>query len=677
LNHLNITLDEAIRYHQLGNFSKAENIYKKIIKKEKSNPDAWHLLGVLSYQMNHLDLSVQNIQKAINLNPNVASFYSNLGLVYHQKKQFKKAIESFKKALKLNANYPEALNNLANSLRKIAKKESSELQEALDCYKKALTLNPNYPEALNNLGNLLVENDNYNEAIKYYEEALKYNANYGDAYYNIGYLYKKTDKLDKALEFFQKALTLPNLTNEYALNSLFDVKREMCDWDGIDELQERLVKETLDYSKTTLMDPFSVVSKLTDYSQNTQYRLIKKYTDRIVNKVDEKIFKHKIKKSEKIRVGYVSANLFNHPTMQNLQGLFTEHNREKFEIYLFGLHYDKDNKYFKAAVNDVDKFVDISKLNDEEAAQKIYDNDVDILIDMQGYITGARSHIFLYKPSPIQVQYHAYPGTMACDFIDYIITDEIITPIKEEKSFSEKFLYMPDTYFITYDKQEISKDIPSKKECNLPEDFFVFCCFNTAYKIEPKIFSLWMNILKEVKDSVLWLYSSNELVIKNLKKEAENLGVESKRLIFGGSLEKEQHLARLKNADIFLDTYYCNAHTTTVDALHAEIPVITCQGDRFASRVASSILFALGLDELIVDDFETYKKLAVNLAKNKDELKRVTTKLRYNKENYPLFNSSLFVKNLENGFEMIHSNYIKNKRPKMMKIQSEMYNENS
>lgn len=672
MNHLNITLDEAIRYHQTGELSKAEGIYKRIIKKEKSNPDAWHLLGVLSYQMNRFDLSIENIEKAIKINPNISSFYSNIGLAYHQKKQFKRAISSFKKAIKLNPNYPEALNNLANSLRENSKHSS---QEALECYQKALHLRANYPEALNNLGNLLVENNNYDEAIKYYETAIKYDPSYGDAFYNIGYLYKKTNELDKALEFFQKALSLPNLTNQYVLNSIFDVKREMCDWKNLDDIQSKLVEETLDNCKSTLMDPFSVVSKLTGYSQQTQFNLIKKYTDNIVTKTDNKVFTHKVRDNKKIRIGYVTASLFNHPTMHNIQGLFSQHNRDRFDIYLFGLHYDEDSKYFKNALRDVDKFIDLSKLDDKEAAQKIYDNDVDILIDLQGYITGARSHIFLYKPAPIQVQYHAYPGTMACNFIDYIITDEIITPQTEEKSFSEKFLYMPECYFITHDKQEISQKTPSKKECGLSENSFVFCCFNTAYKIEPKIFSLWMSILKDVENSVLWLYSGNKLVIENLKKEAKKLGVDPKRLVFAPSLPKEDHLARIKNADIFLDTYYCNAHTTTIDSLHAEVPVITCQGEKFASRVASSILSTLGMNELIVEDFDAYKELAVSLAKDQAKLSEITIKLRKNKKTHPLFNTQLFVKNLEKGFEMIYSNYKAKQKPKMMKIQSEVYHE--
>lgn len=673
MNNLDLLLDNAIGYHQKGELLKAEGVYKKIIKKDKSHPDAWHLLGVLSYQKNSFDTSINQIEKAIKLNPNVASFYSNIGLAYHQKSQFKRAIRNFKKAIELNPNYPEAFNNLANSLRADSKKNS---KEALACYKRALELKADYPEALNNLGNLLVENDSYEKAIKYYKEALRYDPQYADVFYNIGYLCKKTDKPYAALEYFEKALSLPNLTNEYALNSLFDVKREICDWDNIDEIQNRLVKETLDYSSNTLMDPFSVISKLTDYSQQTQFKLIKKYTDRTIFKTDSKTFIHKAKNSKKIRVGYVTADLFNHPTMHNIQKLFSTHDRDKFDIYLFGLHYDKDSKYFKNAVKDVDKFIDLSDYDDEMAAQIIYENDIDLLIDLQGYTTGARSSIFSYRPAPVQAQFHVYAGTMACDFIDYIITDEIITPREEEKSFSEKFIYMPDCYFITDDEQEISSIIPSKQECGLREDSFIFSCFNTAYKIEPKIFSLWMSILKEVPNSELWLFSSNDIVKKNLKNEAEKLGVNKERIIFAESISKEKHLARIKNADLFLDTYYYNAHTTAIDAFHSEIPVITCQGDRFASRAASSMLCAVGMDELIVNDFDSYKKLAVKLAKDENELKRIKTKLIENKKSFPLFNTELFVRNLESAFEMIYSNYIKHKKPKLIKIQNRMHHEN-
>jgi len=672
MNHLNLTLDEAIGYHQSGELTKAQSIYENIIKKEKTNPDAWHLLGVLSYQMNHFDLCVQNIEKAIRLNPNVSSFYSNIGLAYHKKNQFENAIESFKKAINLNPNYPEAFNNLANSLRDSSKDKS---QEALKCYKRALELRANYPEALNNLGNLLVENNNYEDAIKYYDLAVNYNPNYGDAYYNIGYLYKKIGKLDRALEFFQKALSLPNLTNEYVLNSIFDVKREMCDWDEIDNLQNTLVKETLDSSSDTLIDPFSVVARLSDCTQKIQYELIKKHTDKIVFKNNHKRFTHKVKKIEKIRVAYVTAGLYDHPIMQNTQGMFPHHDKDKFEIYICSLNHEKDSNYFKNALRDVDGFMDLSHMDDEEAAQKIYDSHIDILVDMQGYNAQGRVNIFSYRPAPVQLQFHAYPGTMGCDFIDYIVTDEIVTPKEEEKSFGEKFLYMPDCYFPTYDKQEVSKLIPSKKECGLSEDAFVFCCFNTAYKIEEKIFSLWMSILKELPDSVLWLYSTNEFVIANLRKKAKELGVNPKRLVFASLLPKAQHISRIKNADIFLDTYYCNAHTTAIDALHADLPIITRKGYSLASRTASSMLLTLGLPELVVDDFDAYKKLAVSLANNKTVFEKINTKLKENKKTTNLFNTKLFVKNLEKGFEMIYSNYQNNKKPKMIKIKSEVCHE--
>ena len=671
---LQAPLNKAIGYHQAGQLDKARTLYRKILKQDQENADAWHLLGVVFYQIGELDIAENNIKKAIELNPGVASFYTNLGLVCHQRAEYEGALENYRKALTLQPAYPEAWNNLGNALQEKGIKGSAEHDEALQCYQKALHLAPYYAEAMNNLANLLSAYGKHEEAIHYYEAALRINPRYKEAMSNLAIRLYRKGEYAKSIGWFEQALAhTDGMTNPLLLSTFYEAKRQICQWDGCDELENKLLTQALDRDNPTLVDPFAAVAKIREVSKEQQRFLNQKYMTNFVlrNRCypgDE----HTKRQEGKIRVGYVSADLYNHAMMHLVQGLFERHDREFFDVILFALKKDEKSGYYQRVKAGVDQLIDLSALDDASAARMIREAGIDILIDLNALTANSRPAIFAYRPAPVQIQYLAYPGTMGCGFMDYVITDRVITPEEDAPFFGEKFLYMPDCYQVNDGDQAIASEIPSRKSCGLPEEAFVYASFNTAYKIEPLIFTLWMDILRENEKSVLWLLADNPDALNNLKNEAQKRGVNPDRLIFGEKLPKAEHLARLKNADLILDTYFYNGHTSSSDALYAGVPVITCKGDRMASRVAASILEALDMPECIVSDFAAYRELALSLASEEGRLAALRSKLEENKKTSSLFDTKQFTKDLETGLQVIWKNHIAGNQPRTLSVTQEV-----
>jgi predicted O-linked N-acetylglucosamine transferase (SPINDLY family) len=316
----------------------------------------------------------------------------------------------------------------------------------------------------------------------------------------------------------------------------------------------------------------------------------------------------------------------------------------------------------------VDQFRDIAKLDYEESAKLIHGDGINILIDLNGYTYGSRTPILALRPAPIQVNYLGFPGTMGAPFMDYLISDRTITPPEFAHDFTEKLVLLPHCYQVNDNQQVIANTPVTRQQYNLPESAFVFCSFNNKYKIEPVVFDVWMNILKEVKNSVLWLLVGDKTTQGNLQREATIRGIDAQRLIFCGYVPKAEHLARHRLADLFIDTLYCNAHTTASDCLWAELPLITWQGETFATRVASSLLTAIGLPELITTNLDDYQKLAITLARSKDKLQAIKEKLAKNRLTYPLFDTPAFTRDLETAYQKMWNIYQEGKSPEMIKL---------
>ena len=303
-----------------------------------------------------------------------------------------------------------------------------------------------------------------------------------------------------------------------------------------------------------------------------------------------------------------------------------------------------------------------------KSAEKIFEDKVDILVDLAGHTEGNRMEICSFRPAPLQVRYLGMPGTTGADYFDYVITDPIVIPEEQAPFYSEKFIYLPHSYQINSARPGFSDYRFTRKILGLPENDFVFCSFNTNYKLDPVMFDVWMSILKRVPGSVLWLLKGKEIVERNLRQAAETKYVDPNRLVFADKLPKNEHLARLRFADLALDTRIVNGAATTSDALWAGVPVLTLRGSHFASRMSSSIISAVGLQELITCSLEIYETLAVHLAQNPTKLRTIKTILAKNRLTGPLFDPPRFVANLESAYKKMWELFLSEEKPRQISV---------
>ena len=339
--------------------------------------------------------------------------------------------------------------------------------------------------------------------------------------------------------------------------------------------------------------------------------------------------------------------------MYLIAGLLSNHDKSKFEIYIFSYGKTKTGKYREFAKKNCRKFFDISDSTNKEIYKLSKNCRIDIAIDLKGYTKNTRSDIFSKRVAPIQINYLGYPGTMGVNFMDYIIADYTVIPKSQQKNYSEKIIYLPHSYQPNDNNRFVSKTITSKLDFGLPEDSFVFCCFNNNYKISPSEFDIWMRILRNTKNSVLWLFKSNKYADKNIINEAMSRGVDKSRIIFAEKIKVDEHLARHKHADLFLDTFNYNAHTTASDALWSGLPIVTKEGLQFASRVSASLLRSVGMEELITKTEEEYENLIMHLYENKNKLNKIRVELNTNNKNKPLFDTKQYTLDLEESFKRV------------------------
>ena len=367
-------------------------------------------------------------------------------------------------------------------------------------------------------------------------------------------------------------------------------------------------------------------------------------------------------KHKPIRIGYFSSDFKEHPVAYLLARVFEKHDRSQFTVHGYSIKATKKDSMHKRLVAAFDEFKDLSDVSDKEAALTVREDGIDIAIDLNGYTANSRIGIFAYRAAPIQINYLGYPGTIGADFIDYIIADQTLIPEDSIKYYSEKPIYLPHTYMPTDNTREIANRNITRSEMGLPENSFVFCGFNNSYKISPREFNIWMRLLHKVPDSVLWLRHSNEWAEDNLRKEAQKRHIEPSRLIFAERIQMNEHLARHTLADLFLDTFTFNAHSTAVDALWAGLPVITKPGQGFAARVASSLLNAIDLSELITNSEDAYEALALELANNPTKLDTIKKKLQSNRLTTPLFDTETYTQYLEIGYQQAYDCFFNNRK---------------
>lgn len=642
-------MDIAISHHKRGELEEAEKIYKQVIAAVPNQSDAMQLLGLIESKRGNNEKAISFIKQALSFVPNEHVYLSNLGNVYMGMGKYREAEEALQEAISINPNYHESLYNLATVyFRKGMWRESEEF------FRRDIKVKPDCVESYCMLANIAMQIGGFPELIPEMLTALKYAPTHPDVLYNLGIAYRDKNELEQAISYLEKSYA--SRADTVVLDYMMNCKHRICDWSMDHKIRGELI-EKVAYQNKGVLSPLTPHLSPVEITPEEQYLIVKRYTDKEVLEKGKTIiesvkFTHNRKRKGKIRIGYVSADVYNHAVMHLISGLFALHDRRKFEVYMYSLRH-KDDFYLRRVQNTVDQFVDLRNKNDVEAANIIYNDEIDILIDLNGFTKGARTRIFAMRPAPVQVNYLGFPGTMGADFMDYIIADKFVITPEAAPHFAEKIIYMPHAYQANDREQQIADKIPTRAECGLPEEGFVFCCFNNTFKFEPMTFSVWMKILKRVKNSVLWVLESNNVAVGNLRKEAEKRGVDGNRIIFAKNIDKPEHLARMANAGLFLDTYFYNAHTTASDALWAGLPLITVPGKNFAQRVAGSLLMATNMPELICKDFAEYEEMAVELATNAEKYKAIKKKLWDNRLTCPLFDTNQFARDLEKAFEGI------------------------
>jgi predicted O-linked N-acetylglucosamine transferase (SPINDLY family) len=665
-----------------GNYVESTELFGKLLINNPNIPEAHNNRGTAFKELNRFDEALQSYDCAIQLRPDYAVAHNNRGTALQELKRFDEALHSYDRAIQLQPDYPEAHYNRGNVLKElkrfdevtqsydraiqqkpdyheahynrgIALQELKRLDEALQSYDRAIQLQPDYPEVLNNRGTALHELKRFDEALQSYDRAILLKPDNPEAYYNRGTTLQDLKRFDEALQDYNLAIQLKP-DNYFWSGNRFYVKLTCCGWDDFDKHKSEMVDGIVNNKK--VMSPF-VALLLTD-SPDIQKQSAKIWTKEICFSSNAASNTAKYPLHDKIRLGYFSADYRDHPVSHLIAEMLEMHDCSKYELYGFSFGPESNDPWRIRTQKSFDRFFDVRFMSDQDVSMLARDHQIDIAIDLMGFTADSRSNIFAGRAAPVQVNYLGYPGTMGAEFIDYIIADSTIIPESDRHHYTEKVVHLPDCFQANSRTRDVSQKILTKAELNLPQDGFVFCCFNNNNKITPTMFDSWMRILRQVDESVLWLFESNRWAADNLRMEAEKRGIHADRLVFAKKLPFiEDHLNRIRHADLFLDTLPYNAHATASDALRMGVPLVTHAGNAFVGRVAASLLNTLDLGELITHSADEYEKIAVDLAINRERLQRIKEKLNANIQTSSLYDSVLFTRHIEKAYELMYERY--------------------
>lgn len=616
----------------------AEQI-NKAIAIAPASVHALNNLGLVLRDQGELTQAADTFKKVISLNANFADAYNNLGLVLIDQGLFMQAVEQYKQALQLNPNISSVYSNLGNALQDLGL-----FNEAAAAQQKALELDPANATACLNVGNLFVDLGQPTQALTWYDQAIAIDARNIIAYKNRARALKDLGRLDEALASYDAAYKIDPDHEELAGLRLY-LKMSLCDWSEYGTAAT-LIEKT--QQGKLVAPPFALVG-LPSTPQD-QLACAKLFVARKCPPAAQPLYKGPRKAHPKIRIAYLSADLREHPVAQLAVGMFEAHDKSAFETTAISFGADDKSAIRSRIIKAFDRFIDARMMTNDQVAQLLLQHGIDIAVDLTGFTQNNRVGVFAKRVAPVQVSYLGFPGTMGVPYFDYVIADKTVVPPDMQPAFSEKVVYLPDTYQANDRQRVIAARTPTRAELGLPEQAFVFCSFNASYKITPEVFDIWMRLLKAADGSVLWLLESNKTAAANLRREAQQRGIASGRLIFAPKMPNADHLARHRLADLFLDNLPCNAHTTASDALYAGLPVLTCMGNTFAGRVAASLLQAAGLPELITQSLQEYEQLALQLARDPQKLAALKTKLAQNRDTCALFDTQKFTRNIEAAY---------------------------
>jgi predicted O-linked N-acetylglucosamine transferase (SPINDLY family) len=677
-----------------GSYEDAASAYRNAIAARPGYAEAEFNLGAVLQQAGALEAAVAAYRRAIAIEPRVAQAYNNLGTALMDLGRLEEAKAVLEQATRLRPDHAEAFYNLAAVLRQQGRPVA-----ALNCYERAAALRPDYVDAINNAGIILQEQGRAREAVELYRrlassapsradlsnnlgtalladgrpeearqafrQALALQEAFPEALYNLGNAARELGDLTGAIGAYEQALrTRPGYAEAFC--QLAYHRRQACAWDRFDADDDGMLDLVRGGAR---VPPFFLLT--TAASAADQLMCARQWAAPI-ERDREIVFEHATTRQDKrVRLGYLSGDFHQHATAHLMAELFERHDRSRFEVFAYSYGPDDGSAMRARLVGAFDRLVDIRAASHRQAAKTIHDDAVDILVDLKGYTHQARPAITAQRPAPVQVGYLGFPATMGTDFVDYLMVDPFVVPADQQPFFSERLVHLPGCYQVNDRNREIAGSCATRREIGLPEDGLVFCSFNNSYKISPRLFDVWMRLLKAAPKSALWLLGSNDLVERNLTVEAEKRGVDPHRLVFASIVPPAEHLARLARADLFLDTLPCNAHTTASDALWAGLPVLTCGGDTFAGRVAGSVLNAAGVPELVTRSLEEYEQMALALAHDPDRLSALRGRLRETRDTSSLFDLPKFAGHVEAAYLRMWQNWRLGQKPTAFSLESE------
>jgi predicted O-linked N-acetylglucosamine transferase (SPINDLY family) len=646
----------------LNRFHEASVAYDKALSLNPKYSVAWIGRGNVFEKIQQLDEAAAAYERAITLTPDHAGAWLGRGNIHFRQNKLAEALADYNKAFALEPDFAGALIGRGNINLK-----QRRLADALAEYNRALKLEPDCAEALIGRGNVLSESGLLDQASAEFNKALALQPNLADAWQGQGGVFVKKKQYADAFAAYDRAYAImPDL--QYLEGIRLHTKQYICDWSNMDAETSHLVVSIREQKLASA--PFVLLSIAS--SSDTQLQCAKQYAaDQLSSSLP---WRGKTRAHDRIRVAYISSDLREHPVAWLIADVFDRHDKSRFELTAISLGGVQESAIRARIKGAVEHFIDAQSLEDDQIADYIHQREIDILVDLNGHTDGARHGVLARRPAPVQINYLGYPGTMGAEYIDYIIADRTVIPADDQHNFSEKIIYMPDSFQANDLKGHTTDKVFTRAQAGLPPDGFVFCCFNSNYKIMPEVFDLWLRILRQVEGAVLWLYAQNLTAQNNLRHEAATRGIAPDRLIFASSLPLSEHQSRLPLADLFLDTLPFNAGATASGALSAGVPVLTRVGKTFSGRMGASLLKAVGLPELITSTAESYVSMAVELAMQPAKMAAIKRKLADNIGSTPLFDTQRFTRHLESAYLTIHAQHQRGEPPDTFDVEAATQN---
>lgn len=652
-----------------GRPAEALEAVEKALAKNPRFADALNLKGNCLVALERLEAALACYEAARAAKPDLAVVAYNIGNALRRLGRLDEAFRAFEQALELDPGLASAHNGLG-----LVRQQQNRHEEAIAHFDAALAVNPKLGDAYNNRALSWQAQGRYSAALEDYMRLLELYPDRVEAYFNYGGLLQLLERWDESITVFRKGLEQdPNCAIIYPY--LAHALMQQCNWANLDALVQRIRENTdaeLAAGRHVSITPFALHSMPGPFPMSLRRRIAEAVSERIARQAGaadgRAFFVHAPRpRRAKLRVGYVSPDFRFHSVAVAFKGVLDAHDRDRFEWFGYSLHggrIDDMNRQFRETF---DCFVDIAHMPHREAAERIYADGIDVLVDLAGHTRGCRLEIFALRPAPVQAHYLGFTSTVGARFLDYLITDPRLAPPEHRQHYTEKLVLLPDS-FMAGRRAPIADERPTRRDEGLPEDGFVFANFNNHYKFEPRIFSVWMRLLRRTPGSVLWLLRGTPKSAENLRREAAARGVDPARLVFAEPKRHPQHLARLGLADLALDNLYHGGGVTTLDALWVGVPVLTIKGDTLPARNGTSLLTAIGLEELVTSSLEEYDRLALTLAREPARLAELKRRLAENRDRYPLFNVARLARHIERAYDLMWDRFARGLPPEEIEV---------